>query len=308
MKLSIKLFLFVVSLGFVALRADENFVYGPVDGDQAMVELVSGIAGVEPGSSFDVAVRFDLDSHWHIYWTNPGDTGMPPAVDWVLPEGVTVGELEFPVPERIPTHPYVSYGYEGEVFLLARVEVGEDVAVGSELDIRADVSWLACEQSCVPGRAKVGTKISVVESGAVVEANPYDKSIEASRAAVAVNVSGSVEYEVIENSVTARFAWSGFEAAAVDDVYFYIDQESVVDSAKEQGALLVEGDLVLSLPKSEFFDGDAIGERLSGILYSPSGFAAADGAKALYFDSTVSSVGGGPVSYTHLTLPTNREV
>ena len=59
----------------------------------------------------------DLDEHWHVYWRNPGDAGLPPRINWKLPDGFTAGEIMWPTPEVIVTEPLVSYGYHGDVLL-----------------------------------------------------------------------------------------------------------------------------------------------------------------------------------------------
>ena len=38
----------------------------PVQADHATVELISEYDAIVPGQSFDLAVRFDLEEHWHI--------------------------------------------------------------------------------------------------------------------------------------------------------------------------------------------------------------------------------------------------
>ena len=54
-------------------------------------ELVSEIHSIQPGSVFYISVRFRMDAGWHIYWKDPGDSGMPPKVEWLLPEGIKNG-------------------------------------------------------------------------------------------------------------------------------------------------------------------------------------------------------------------------
>ena len=52
------------------------------------VELVSGVDAVAAGEPFDLAVRMKTDPGWHVYWKNSGDSGLPVAVRWDLPDGV----------------------------------------------------------------------------------------------------------------------------------------------------------------------------------------------------------------------------
>src|SRR4051812_25492822 len=63
--------------------------------------LLCDRASIERGKPFDVGVLFKIKPGWHVYWKNPGDSGIATSVDFKLPDGFTVGELQFPVPERI---------------------------------------------------------------------------------------------------------------------------------------------------------------------------------------------------------------
>ena len=85
------------------------------------VTLLGETASIEPGASFWVGIRQRIAPGWHTYWTNPGDSGEPPTVDWALPAGWTAGPLVFPQPERMPVGPLMSFGYTKEVVLLTRL-------------------------------------------------------------------------------------------------------------------------------------------------------------------------------------------
>ena len=47
------------------------------------------------------------------------------------------------------------HGGEDEVLLLVPVTVSKDVSAGGDAAIRADVSWLVCQETCVKGKAKL---------------------------------------------------------------------------------------------------------------------------------------------------------
>src|SRR5581483_10707156 len=81
------------------------------------VELISAVESIQPNSTFQVGLLFHLEPGWHIYWKNPGDSGQRPRLKWDLPEGLTVGEIEWPTPKRLPVGPLLDYGYEGQVLL-----------------------------------------------------------------------------------------------------------------------------------------------------------------------------------------------
>ncbi len=77
--------------------------------------MLSASASLEAGADTWIGVRFLLEPGWHLYWRNPGDSGTPPMLLWTAPAGVTVGDVEWPAPERIPLGSLVNYGYHGDV-------------------------------------------------------------------------------------------------------------------------------------------------------------------------------------------------
>lgn len=265
----------------------QDFMSGPVDREHTQVELVADVASVEAGQSFDVALKFDLVGHWHLYWTNPGDTGLPPTVEWTLPEGVEVGPLEYPTPERVATDPFVSYAYEGQVYFLAKVTVGENVDVSNGLSLKASARWLACEEMCIPGDANLELNLPY---GQTLTAAKYAKEIGEVRAALPQPIAADVQYEVLQDSISLSVAWVGLSGEAFDDLYFYAEQESVVDSAKAQVHSVDGSTLLISLPKSEYFEEPLA--KLSGILYNGSGFSAVGGKSGIFIDSSIEAEQG----------------
>ena len=56
--------------------------------------------GVAAGATTHLAVRFDIRKDWHIYWENPGASGMPTELEIDAPKGFIVGQTMFPRPLR----------------------------------------------------------------------------------------------------------------------------------------------------------------------------------------------------------------
>lgn len=122
------------------------------------VELVSDVASVGPNADFSVAFRIRPDSKWHVYWENPGASGEPLKAAWTLPKEVQVGELRLPVPERLPVGSLVNYGYGEEILWIAPAKNRK--ADGS-VDLRAKLSWLVCQDICIPGHADLSISLPV---------------------------------------------------------------------------------------------------------------------------------------------------
>lgn len=137
---------------------------------QATASLVADRESVAPGGTIRVGVRFRLEPEWHVYWRNPGDSGQAPSIRWRLPDGVTASAIAWPAPERIPTPPFMTFGYEEEVVLSSEISVPQGYAAPT-LPVAADVEWLACDANgCIPGEARLSMEIPVRPGDAPREA------------------------------------------------------------------------------------------------------------------------------------------
>jgi len=85
---------------------------GPVKAQHLTAELVALGPAIAPGGTQEVGLVLTIEEHWHVYWTNAGDSGEPPHIAWTLPAGVTAGAMQFPIPSRLPLGPLLDMGYE----------------------------------------------------------------------------------------------------------------------------------------------------------------------------------------------------
>ena len=133
---------------------------------RATATLVADQQAVAPGEAFRLGLRLRLAPGWHTYWRNPGDAGAPPELLLTLPEGATAGPIEWPAPQRIPTGPLVSFGYESEVLLPLRVTLpAGGPAPGGPLTIEAEASWLVCAEICIPEEGRFRLDLPVAAAG-----------------------------------------------------------------------------------------------------------------------------------------------
>ncbi|MGS2723655.1 protein-disulfide reductase DsbD domain-containing protein [Porticoccus sp. GXU_MW_L64] len=131
--------------------------------DNIAVSLVSEHNALQPGTTQWLGVQFKPADHWHVYWQNPGDSGQAPRIDWQLPPGISVGNVQWPAPERIPVAHLMNYGYH-DVLLMVPVTVAPDVPPGRDLSIAAKIRWLVCEEVCIPGKANLQMTLPVANS------------------------------------------------------------------------------------------------------------------------------------------------
>jgi hypothetical protein len=83
----------------------------------------------------------------HLYWINPGETGLGTTAEFQVPRGYRVSEVQYPGPVSFRSdRGAVGYGYTGKVALLARVTPDAPEAE-DRFFVRA--SWLSCDDLCV---------------------------------------------------------------------------------------------------------------------------------------------------------------
>ena len=114
-------------------------------------ELLADTTAIEPGRPFEVGLVLRMAEGWHTYWEFPGDSGLPTAVKWDVPEGFGMGPLRWPLPTRLVEPGDLEvYAYKGEVMLITTVIPPQDLTQ-QPVTLRAEATWLVCEAICIPG-------------------------------------------------------------------------------------------------------------------------------------------------------------
>ena len=105
-----------------------------------------------------LGIEFVPDPGWHIYWKNPGDTGLPTGIQW-QDTTLEVGGILWPAPVRADYQGFINYGYYDRTILLQ--PVGNPDSLGTATNpLTASVDWLICEDICIPGQASIPLAIS----------------------------------------------------------------------------------------------------------------------------------------------------
>jgi DsbC/DsbD-like thiol-disulfide interchange protein len=134
----------------------------------ARVELLARQASVKPGSDLQLGVHFVLETGWHIYWINPGDSGQPTSFKWQLPSGFTPGEIQWPHPERIqPNKELADFGYHDEILLPINIHVPPQLGTSKPAEFAVEVKWLICREVCIPEHANLHLEVPVLEAASV---------------------------------------------------------------------------------------------------------------------------------------------
>ena len=225
-----------IVLASAAARGQEG--RGPI----VTARLVPAFPALVPGEPFPVALVLTAPPGWHTYWRNPGDAGAATTLDWRLPQGFTAGALRWPAPTRFVTGPIVSYGYAGETWLLATLATPADLKPGATVPLAATAEWLACADICVPEQATLTLNAPVV---ATAGAPPPAPAFKAAEARLPRPLAGAT-FRVVDGE--ARVFLPGLADKAAGRVWFFPDEDGVIDDGAAQRASSVEGGLVLAVP------------------------------------------------------------
>jgi thiol:disulfide interchange protein DsbD len=239
----------------------------PVKSNHVEAELVCEMKAIQPGEPFWVGVWLKPDPGWHTYWINPGDSGMGALVEWLVPDGFTVGPLAWPCPERITEGELASYGYTSEVLLMAKVTPSREVAGTRNLGCRA--RWLACKEVCLPGQVDLNRPVT---AAAKPESDPALAALFArTRSRLPVEPSG---WRFHATFTDERYILTVIPDAPVghpvEDVYFFPFDPALIMHDKPQLWSRAEGYQRLLIPRSIY--NKELAKELAGVLYAGEGW------------------------------------
>lgn len=251
------------------------------------------------GSNVTLAFVSRPKPTWHGYWMNPGDAGIETSVAWTLPDGVTAGSLEYPVPQRLIIGGLMNYIYEGEFAQFATLSIPAGLAPGTRIPVAAEVDYLVCtDEICVPETASVSTVLTVGDGAIASDARArFDEW----RAKMPKPLGSNATFEVTQSAGTQRMFRLAVpypaDATAID-AYFYPATGDIIDMAAPQ-SVARDGDMLII----ETIAADGVPERVEGVLAigngrglslsaTPGAVAAVDGGEAFAWGAALLALGG----------------
>lgn len=176
-----------------------------------------------------LGLKFQLAPGWHIYWSNPGDAGLPPQLTLSAP--ATAGPFSFPAPELLIQGPVTDYVLSGNVLL-------PFTATGTTSTVTADAHWLVCADICIPEHAHFTLALP---GGPSAEAAQFTASqIIASPFAASITAQGLLTL-------------TGPTATEVKSAYFFPDQPGQIQNTPTQSLHFTSTGLSLELTPAQNF-------------------------------------------------------
>ena len=181
--------------------------------DQVRAELMAHAPdGLDPGKTVWIGLQLVHQPHWHTYWKNPGDSGLPTVLQWTLPAGMVAGEIAWPTPRKFPIGNLANYGYEETVLLPVPVTITPEFkppVLGGSVPVKLKASWLVCRKECIPQEGEFVLPVAVRGSTAL-NASAFDAAWKSSPKAHTGESKVELEGNAIKVSVTGLpAAWQG---------------------------------------------------------------------------------------------------
>ncbi len=249
----------------------------PVRTERVEAELHAESVAALPGKPATVGLRLKMDEHWHTYWRNPGDSGLPTKIRWTLPEGWKAGPIQWPYPEGQRVGPLMNYGYSDEVLLLVELTPPPDAKPGP-VAIKADADWLVCKEICIPEKAALEMPFAVA-AGDAQAASGNASLFTKARTRLPVAVTGwTAESLIAGNKLTLRVLPPA-GGVAPSKVAFFPFRENFVDHPAPQVLARDGNGFRLEVKLAEPVPGDV--KEAAGLLVAEGSWPGHAGRKAV---------------------------
>lgn len=222
------------------------------------VELVAETDSPAPGSEVTLAFVAKPNPGWHGYWKNPGDAGLDTRLDWKLPQGVTAGELRYPVPTRLMVAGIMNYVYKGSYTQLVTLKIPAGLKPGTALPITVRADYLVCtDEVCVPETENLAIDLTVGDGAISGERRArFDEW----RRAFPKPLGSEGKFAVADGTLRVAIPYPASAPLGADAYFFPLTLEAVNYSAPQK--LTRDGDTVVVEVKA----GTKTPEKLEGVL------------------------------------------
>ena len=194
--------------------------------------------GVRVGKPIEIALQFDIEPGWHIYWKNPGDSGEATTIKWNLPEGWKEVDVRFPTPHAIDAGGVVNYGFENRVTLVSRLRPPANFA-GEAVNLTGEASYLICKEACIPGTRE----FSVSWPAEPIEPNTWREALAALPKPYTRPLASQYSEDLLRISLHEK---------QIAKAYFFASDSKVINHSAAQQLTKVGEGYSLDVPLSKF--------------------------------------------------------
>ena len=270
------------ALFLALLLSAPAFAQSVVKTDNVRAELITEVSTIKPGEPFWVALRQTIKPHWHTYWKNPGDSGLPTEIAWTLPAGAKADPIVWPTPSFIDVGGIVNYGFHDDILLL--VKITPPAQASGSFRLEANANWLVCDDVCIPEDGKFALDLPVGPAATPADAATralFDKA----RRDVPMESPWPARFGLAKSGdPTLVIDAKGLKAGTISDVYFFPSDWGGVANMTRQNAAVTADGIRIPLKKGEAQAKGGPPQQVSGTLVLTE--KTGDGAQRQAFDIT----------------------
>ncbi len=218
--------------------------------NNATAGIIVDSFSLEKSRIIPIGILVELEDNWHIYWRNPGDSGMPTSIDFDFPDGLTISEIKWPAPKVFEYDGLASYGYEKQVLLLADISVPENYNLNS-IEIIANLKSLICKDICIPFNTTVSTEINLLtnfkaENQVSILFSESTKSLPEEKHNIDISIKVDNEF------ITLIIQNPEINPAEIESLYFLPYNNGIFKNSIDQKFIQDENNTVLKIDVDHF--------------------------------------------------------
>lgn len=228
----------------------------------AGAKLVVDSYSPEKDSMITLGVLINLQDDWHIYWRNPGDSGLPTEIDLTLPKEITASEIKFPIPQKFSSDEIVNYGYEHQVLFLFDLYIPKNYN-SKELIVSAKITSLICKEQCKAFDTTVAINLDLSKDF-IAEKNISSLFESTEKMLPMQNQSLSIIAETRSNYTYLKIFVNENEKQIIKNIQFYPYEAGVYKNSVKQSITLKENYFEILLEPDQFRVTDP--QTINGII------------------------------------------
>ena len=255
----------------------------PVKTPHVEAELVARSQAFQPGQAVELALRLKIIDHWHTYWQNPGDSGLPTRLTWSLPAGFSAGAIAWPYPKKLPLGPLMNFGYEGEVLHLVTLQTPANFKIGETVLLTAKADWLVCSDVCIPESADLSMSLSSVSSIPLPDAR-WGAAFAKARAALPGTLGNwTTAATIADGKLAIDFSPPSGAAISIAEATFFPLREDLIANAGAQVLTKTGSGFRLMIPTADPVNASI--NVVDGVIVATNGWGNTYAGKAVAFSA-----------------------
>ena len=253
-------------------------------------ELIARHTAIIPGQAIEVALRLNIIEHWHTYWQNPGDSGLPTKLKWIVPAGFTASAIAWPYPKKLPLGPLMNFGYEGEVLHLVTIQAPKELTAGDKITLSAKADWLVCADVCIPEDGQVSITLPVAAVGSTLVADSrWAGAFASAHAALPATLSGwNTSAKISAEGLQIDLTPPTGERVDIAEIMFYPTRDDVIANAGKQVLVRLAEGFRLTVPLADPLVAEL--KTLDGVLVASNNWGRTHAGKAVTIAAPVAYI------------------